>query len=362
MTEFLVIGLTLAICFFLGKSLRNYRQLPELPVADVSERLSVTVIIPARNEAHQIERAVRSFAGLPVIVVDDASTDRTAERAELAGARVIAAPPISGRAKGKPNACAAGARATDTRWLLFVDADTWFEPSFVTSLIGYAESNQLQMVTAFLRQHCVTLAEKILLPYAFALYFTGVSAGRVNDSKSPEALANGQCMLFERTAYESIGGHGAVVDSVIEDIALAQLAKRHALRLRVIRAERLGHVRMYDGLGAIWRGFEKNSFRFLLINPWTGVQVVLASILLTSWAPVLLLAYLDLPPSHRWPLLFIQTPAVFLLVMPFVLLAPWYGWRFLLAPAGVYLFQLIALNGMFNTLTGRASRWKGRRV
>ncbi|MGC2661935.1 MAG: glycosyltransferase family 2 protein [Bryobacteraceae bacterium] len=362
MTEFLVIGLTVAICFFLGKSLRNYRQLPELPVAHVSERLSVSVIIPARNEAHQIERAVRSFAGSPVTVVDDDSEDGTAQRAEHAGARVIAAPPVGGRAKGKPNACAAGARIADTRWLLFVDADTWYEPSFVASLIFYAESNQLQMVTAFLRQHCVTLAEKILLPYAFALYFTGVSAGRVNDSKSPEALANGQCMLFERTAYESIGGHEAVVDSVIEDVALAQLAKRYALRMRVIRAERLGHVRMYDGLGAIWRGFEKNSFRFLLVNPWTGVQVVLASILLTSWAPVLFLAYLDLPPSHRWPLLFIQTPAAFLLVMPFVLLAPWYGRRFLLAPAGVYLFQLIALNGMFKTLTGRASRWKGRRV
>jgi chlorobactene glucosyltransferase len=362
MTEFLVIGLTIAICFFLSKSLRNYRQLPELPVMPSSSPLDITVIIPARNEAHQIERAVRSFPGLSVLVVDDSSSDETAERAERAGARVIAPPALHGLAKGKPNACAAGASAAKTRWLLFVDADTWFDPGFTASLVSYAEANSLQMVTAFLHQHCVTLAEKALVPYAFALYFTGVSARRVNDSYSAEALANGQCILFERRAYELTGGHEAVLNSVIEDVALAQLAKRHALRLRVIRAERLGHVRMYDGLAAIWRGFEKNSFRFLLINPWSGVQVVIASILLTSWAPVLFLAYLDLPPTPRWPLLLMQTPAVFLLVLPFVLLAPWYRARFALAPAGIYLFQLIALNGMLTTLTGRSSQWKGRRV
>jgi chlorobactene glucosyltransferase len=175
-------------------------------------------------------------------------------------------------------------------------------------------------------------------------------------------LANGQCILFERSAYEAIGGHEAVLASAIEDVALAQLAKRNELRLRVIRAERLGHVRMYDGLAAIWRGFEKNSFRFLLINPWSGMQVVLASILLTSWAPALFLAYLDLPATRGWPLLLLQTPAVFLLLMPFLLLAPWYRASFVLAPAGVYLFQLIALNGMLMTLSGRASLWKGRRV
>lgn len=362
MTEFLVIALTLAICFFLVKSLRNYRALPELPVAQAIEPPDVTVIIPARNEAHQIERAVRSFPGLPVIVVDDSSADGTSERAALAGARVMAAPPIHGPIKGKPNACAEGARIAKTRWLLFVDADTWFDPALAASLVSYAETHKLEMVTAFLRQQCVTWSEKALLPYAFALYFTGVSARRVNNPRSKEALANGQCILFERSAYESIGGHDAVRNSVIEDVALAQLAKRHRLRLRVIRAEQLGNVRMYNGLAAIWRGFQKNSFRFLLINPWSGVQVVLASILLTSWAPVLYLAYLDLPQSPEWPLFLINTPAFFLLVMPFVLLAPWYGWRFILAPAGVYLFQLIALNGMMTTLTGRASQWKGRRV
>ncbi len=204
----------------------------------------------------------------------------------------------------------------------------------------------------------MTICEKALLPYAFALYFTGVSARAVNNPKSRQALANGQCMLFERAVYEKLGGHSAVAHSVIEDVALARHAKEKGVTVRVIRAERLGHVRMYDGLAAIWRGFQKNSFRFLLINPWSGLQVVLASILLTSWAPVLLLGFSDYPGFS-----FAPTPLTLLFIAPFVSLWPWYrNFNVLLAPLGIYLFQLIALNGMVSTVLRRPVQWKNRNV
>ena len=185
-----------------------------------------------------------------------------AAAAAKAGAHVIQAPTLPEGAKGKPNACAAGAREGKSKWILFVDADTWFDPSFAPSLVSYAEHHDLEVVTAFLRQHTETLAERALLPYAVALYFTGVSAKNVNSLNSRECLANGQCLLFKRSAYQRIGGHQSVLRSVIEDVALAQRAKESGLKLRVIRAENLGHVRMYEGVRSIWRCFEKNSFRF----------------------------------------------------------------------------------------------------
>jgi cellulose synthase/poly-beta-1,6-N-acetylglucosamine synthase-like glycosyltransferase len=362
MTEFVVIGLAAAIVLVLWKSRLNYIFLPSLPVVSNNQPLDLTVIIPARNEAHQVPRAIKSFPGLPVIVVDDASIDNTAEIACSAGARVISAPPLLAGHKGKPNACAEGARHASSRWLLFVDADTWFDPPFTSSLVAYAETERLPFVTAFLEQKCETLAEKALLPYAFALYFTGVSARAVNNPKSPEALANGQCMLFDRAVYESIGGHTAVAASVIEDVALARHAKEKGIPVRVIRAEHLGHVRMYDGFPAIWRGFQKNSFRFLLINPWSGLQVILASILLTSWLPVLLIGLADYPKLST-ALLLTPNPVSMLFLAPLLALLPWYrGWRILLAPFAIYLFQLIALNGMLATLTRRPTLWKSRRV
>jgi cellulose synthase/poly-beta-1,6-N-acetylglucosamine synthase-like glycosyltransferase len=270
---------------------------------------------------------------------------------------------------GKPNACAAGAAHAKTKWLLFVDADTTFDPRFATSAVKLAEQKQYDLLTAFLAQRCLTIFERMLLPYSFALYFTGVSARSVNRTQSRSALANGQCLLFRRAAYEQMGGHTKVIHSVIEDVAIAQLAKQNNLSVRVIRAEHLGSVRMYDGLAAIWRGFQKNSFRFLQANPAGGIQVVLASILLTSWLPALLLGLGDYPRPLTIATLLTPTPVLFLFFAPFLTLLPWYAeskpsqiWRVMLAPFAIYFFQLIALNGMFVTLFRLTTDWKGRRV
>jgi len=344
----------LAILFFLSKSRWNYLSLPELPTTAPNQSGDVTVIIPARNEEANIQRVVRSLRGTPVIVVDDGSNDGTAALARQAGASVIPAAPLSKGHLGKPNACLTGARVSQSAWILFVDADTQYEPGFVSALVTYARRENLQAVSVFLRQQRVTFFERLLLPYAFALYFCGVSARRINNPKSKESLANGQCLLFERGAYDFIGGHGAVATSVIEDVALARIVKRHNMRSRVLRAERLGSVRMYNSFGAIWRGFQKNSFRFLLVNPVSALQVVTASILLTSYLPVLVWLLVE----RQW------IAALVFAFVPALALFPWYGSvpTGLLAPLAIYVFQLIALNGMVTTLFGRKALWKGRRV
>lgn len=357
LTRWIAGAVIAGVTAFLLKSRWNYLRLPELPVEREHAVDGLTVVIPARNEAHQIDRAVASLRPYaPVIVVDDNSTDETAAIAQQAGARVTTAPPFPPQALGKPNACYAGAAASrESKWLLFVDADTWFEPTFLPSLLAYAEREQLDVVTVFPKQECETLPERILLPYAFALYFCGVNAKAVNSPNKGEALANGQCLLFRRAAYESINGHRTVFDSVIEDIALAVVAKQAGLKLRVLRAEHLAHVRMYDSFPAILRGFQKNSFRFLLVNPISGLQVIFASVLLTSYLPVLA----TLLAERR-----ILSASAFA-VWPAVLLAPWYGnsiRRALWAPAAIYLFQGIALYGMASTLFGWRAIWKGRRV
>jgi hypothetical protein len=235
-----------------------------------------------------------------------------------------------------------------------VDADTCYEPRFLASAIAYAEQESLDALTVFLRQRRESWIERILLPYAFALYFCGVSARSVNAVGKGEALANGQCLLMRTSAYRDMGGHAAVADSVIEDVALAREAKRRGLRLRVARAEHLGEVRMYDSLRSLWQGFQKNSFRFLQVNPKSGLVVVAASVALTSLAPAVWL----LASEGLW------WAAAGALLLPPLFLAPWYGGfrEALSAPVAIYLFQLIALDGMLTALTGRKARWKGREV
>ena len=347
------IAVAIGIVLLLRKARYNFERLPKIPYVAGAQLPDVDIIVPARNEEANIARVLGSFPDDMLLVVDDHSEDRTAEIAREMDVRVMEAPPLAAGKLGKPNACMAGAEATTAEWLLFVDADTHYARVFLPSLLRYAMEHDLEMVSVFLKQETVTLAEKILLPYAFALYFTGVNTGSVNARPPREWLANGQCLLVTRKAYQRMGGHAAVDGSVIEDVALAKLAAEKGIRTRVTRAEHMGSVRMYDSLAAIVRGFEKNSFRFLQQNPLTAVQVVLASVLLTSWLPILVLLLLN--GYNRQAVLFA--------VVPPVILFPWYrSAAALLAPVAIYLFQFIALNSMFKTLTGKKSMWKGREV
>jgi cellulose synthase/poly-beta-1,6-N-acetylglucosamine synthase-like glycosyltransferase len=354
------VSFAIAVCalilYFGRRSRRQYLQLPEIPPDGArAPEGRVTAIIPARNEESVIARCVRSLApSVSVIVVDDHSGDRTAEEARAAGATVAAAPPLPEGWLGKPHACWTGARKAETEWLLFVDADTWYEPGFVAALLSFAESRGLDAVSVFPRQVCQRWFESALVEYGLGLYFAGVDAARLNDPASPEALANGQCILVRREEYFRLGGHQAVASSVTEDVALAVLFKRHGLPFAVCRAEHLARVRMYDSFLSLWRGFQKNSFRVLFHNPRCGLLIILATIAMTSWLPAsALLAWAG------WRAAALLPPAAAILAWK-----PWYGsWRRALwAPLAIYLFQGIVVSAMFASITGRGAVWKGRRV
>lgn len=347
---YLVLGIGVLITLFLAKSRWNYLRLPSVPRKDSGPKPDVTVIIPARNEAATIARCIGSFPGTRVIVVDDDSGDSTARTARSAGAQLIHAPPLAPGSMGKPNACWAGAQLAATAWLLFVDADTWYDKKALISLLDHAGSRSLDMLSVFLHQERVTLVEDTLVPYSSALYFCGVSAGAV--ARGRQALANGQCLLFRREAYLRIGGHKAVADAVLEDVELAALARDNGLKVEVARGESLGRVRMHDSLAAIARGFEK-SFRVLMANRWPGLQLVIVSALLTTYLPLvaLLLFYGEYAGAAIFGLL------------PAALLLPWYGGpSAILSIPAIYLFELLVLKSMAATLLDRKVQWKGRPV
>lgn len=345
------------ILWFARRSRTQYLRLPELPAGGgaIDPRARVTAVVPARDEQANIARCVRSLAPfVPVLVVDDHSRDATAAEARAAGARVVAAPPLPEGWLGKPHACWTGAQQAETEWILFVDADTWYEPAFLPSILAFAHDRGLDAVTVFPRQVCLRWYESALVEYGLGLYFSGVDAARLLDPGSPDALANGQCILIRRDAYLRIGGHQAVASSVTEDVALAALLKRRGVPFAVCRAEQLASVRMYDSFRSLWRGFQKNSFRVLFHNPRTGLLVVLATIAMTLWLPAAAL----LAASGHW------LAAAFYPLIPAAAWRPWYGgWRRALwAPLAIYLFQGIVVSAMLASFTGRGAVWKGRRV
>jgi glycosyl transferase family 2 len=343
-SEWTAVGLAVLFALTLYISRRHYGRLAEiLPRAahlSAADPVDCMVVIPARNEQENIGRAVRSLPPDSVIVVDDFSQDATAEEARKAGAGVLPAPKLQEGALGKANACMAGAKILTSRWILFADGDTRFEPGFLEAAVSAAESSKLDFLSFYLRPEYRTLYESALSPFAVMLYFCGVDPGL-----DPVGAFNGQCVLVRRDPYEFIGGHRVLLTALCDDVRMAELAQRHRLKFAVVRAPHLGHVRICP------RDFERNAFRFALGGLGKGLRVMLAALVWALWLPGLLW----LLAGHHW-----VSAAAFALV-PIVFVAPWSGWaRAMLAPFGIYMLLPSLFQGAMRALMNRPVKWKGR--
>lgn len=330
---------------FFGVARVRYLGIPKLRGGAGDQVPNCMVLIPARNEESLIGRAVRSLPHDSVIVVDDHSEDGTAEVARKAGAGVLPAPELPRSAIGKANACLAGARILTSKWILFADADTCFEAGFLGAAVACAEASELALVSFYLRPEFANFASAALGPYARALFFCGVSPGA-----EPESIFNGQCILARRDAYEFIGGHAAVLNTLTDDLKLAALARRHRLRFGSARAEDWGQVRWQETGQTVRRG----AFRFLALSSWMGIAIVAAAVSAAAWLPILV-----------WLLLARdRAAAAAFAILPMALLAPWAGnlWRAILAPAAIYAILPSIAGGLTGALGGRKAAWKGREI
>jgi 4,4'-diaponeurosporenoate glycosyltransferase len=222
------------------------------PLLAISKpRLSppVSVIIPARNEEHNLPTLLRSLAAQSlkvqeVLVVDDGSSDRTAELARQLGARVIPSQPLPDGWRGKTWACHQGAQAANGELLLFVDADTWFEPEGLTRALSAYPGGAFSIGP----YHAVQK------PYEdLSLFFNlNMVAGTV-----PNGLF-GQMLLVDRESYRRIRGHETVRGRILENFWLAGQFRAAGIPVQSVAGRRVLSFRMYPhGLGELIQGWTK---------------------------------------------------------------------------------------------------------
>lgn len=255
----------------------------------------VSIIVPARNEARQIEQCVRSllaqdYPHFEVIVVDDRSEDETAAIvARIAGedarVRLIAGEALPSGWVGKPWALHQGAQHARGEWLLFTDADTQHEPGATAAALGYARAHNLDVLSVLTEQIMVTPAERIFLPSVlWTIAFAIGSLRAINDPARENALFNGQYVLAARRAYEAIGGHEAVRNEIAEDLELARRFKSDGrFRTALVNGSGLVRVRMYRSFGELWQGFVKN---FWVAARDQGILAAIGIVLLVCVAPI----------------------------------------------------------------------------
>lgn len=350
---FLVVFFCWLIALFLAlRSERSYRSLPRLTAAKVAQNLpSLSIIIPARNEAENLPKLLGSLrqlqypGPLEILVVDDQSTDATAQIALAHGARVLSLGALSQGWLGKPHACQRGVETTSGDLILFTDADTFHSPESVATAVSYLVEHQLDGLSMFLQQHTRTALDGSALMMAFAALFAG--------SGPQTGLLNGQYILLKRSAYLTSGGFAAVRNRPLEDVALGKLLQRGGYRVVLLRGESLASVQMYQSPRPLWNGLTRLGSGAL---GETGPAAALTILYTTLIASPLVLSPL-LPPLL----------AMFLWASAALFFIAW-ARRFgpialcLLAPAAATLIVASGVWGIVQRLTKRGNLWKGRRV
>ena len=277
---------------------KSFRVGPDEPLGDPN--VQVSIVIPARNEAHNIVGCVEAalaqdHANLQVVVLDDGSTDGTTELlASLHDSRLTVIPGggegLPEGWLGKPWACQRAARHATGAWLLFVDADVRLAPEAVSRSLFYVQEHRLDALSGMGTLEVRTLGEQVMQPVVAGLLLAGNGLSDVNDPEQPDkALANGQFILVSRSAYDAVDGHGAVARDVLDDVGMARALKRAGKAYHLVFMRRLFSCRMYDGLADLWAGWRKNLFPGLRWS-WVNLAVLVLGQLLVVVLPYVALS------------------------------------------------------------------------
>ncbi|CAG4922854.1 glycosyltransferase [Paraburkholderia saeva] len=331
---------------------------------------AVAAVVPARNEADVIARAVASLLGqdyagaFHVIVVDDHSTDGTADAARAAALQlqcadrltVLGAKPLPPGWSGKVWAQSQGIEAVKTLgfpadFLLLTDADIGHPPEAVTQLVVRAEEEKRDLVSLMVRLRCDSFWEKALIP-AFVFFFAKLYPfAWVNNPRHKTAAAAGGCMLVRRTALEEAGGIESIRAELIDDCSLAARIKhrgegRHPIRLDV--AARSISLRPYDSWKDIWNMIARTAFTQLRYNGWllAGTLAGMTIIYLVPPVVALVLGPLGWPAWLAWALM----------CCAYAPMLQYYGRSPLWAP----FLPLVALFYVGATFASAVRYWRGK--
>jgi hopene-associated glycosyltransferase HpnB len=371
----------LAIWFYLllarGGFWRVSRVLQPSPgtaaVAAGGRAARVTAVIPARNEVESIGKAVRSLLaqtlGVPIhiIVVDDGSTDGTAEEAARAaetaelGARLTVlrgTPPAPGWT-GKLWAMSQGVAAAAAHhpdFLLLTDADIEYAPGDVAALADEAEAEHLDLASLMVRLSTATFAERCLIP-AFVFFFLKLyPPAWIASPRAAVAGAAGGCMLIRPAALARAGGLAAIRGCIIDDCALARTLKSSGGRIRLGLARQTRSLRVYGTFREIGAMISRTAFNQLR-HSYLALAGTLLGLTAAYLAPPLLLL-------AREPVIMALGAAAWLLMaacyLPMVRFYRIAGVYALTLPAVALFYAGATVHSAIQYAGGRGGKWKGR--
>jgi chlorobactene glucosyltransferase len=350
---------TFALIPLLATALWNLWRAPRLHAyRAVATGPRVSVLVPARNEAFNLRACLPAllasrYDDLEILVLDDESSDATRLVAQHAAAesagrlRVLVSDPRPDGWTGKNWACHQLARHATGQVLLFCDADVIARPFAIGRTVRALHESGAGLVTGLPSQRLDSMAAAAVVPLVMHVTIAaGLPLEQVARTRSPSlVLGNGQWMAFDADEYRRIGGHPAVRDRIVEDMALARRVKEAGGVVLPVIATRDLEVRMYGNLADLREGFRKNLYPLAGARLHTALPL-LALLLLTMALPLLV-------PLNAafWMLLAVRVTSAAIFR---------HGWlSILLHPVGIALLVWIGIESAIRFRDGRLT-WKNR--
>jgi hopene-associated glycosyltransferase HpnB len=333
----------------------------------------VVAIVPARNEAQTIARAVTSLAKqkylgeFSVLVVDDHSEDGTAEFAQKAAKEcgamekivVHSAAELPQGWTGKvwamnKGVCAATKGAPDYFWL--TDADIEHAPDTLQRLVSLAEHDSLDLASLMVLLQAKTFPERLLIP-PFLYFFLMLYPPRsIADPKAGTAGAAGGCILLRSSALERIGGFAAIRGEVIDDCALARAVKKSGGKIWMGLTRASVSLRSYGSFAEIRDLIARTAFTQLRYSLFLLVATLLA--LFATYILPFLSFFEGEDPG--W---FLAATAICLMAVSFGVTVRFYNLKFLWAltlPIAATFYAYATCLSAVRYWFGRGAQWKGR--
>lgn len=356
----------------------RFRKLhPPLLPASAAGGPKVSVIIPARNEEKNIVNCLQhltaqNYPDYEIIVVNDRSSDRTAELVDAAAknsrvpVRRVDIEKLPEGWTGKNHAVFAGSKAARGEWFCFTDADTTHQPHCISTAMATVLEKDIDFLTLAPETECRTFWENVVQPIAvssIALWFDPV---KINDPKSGVVIANGQFILVSRDVYEATGGNESVKSEVVEDVEYARRVVAAGHTVRFLDGTQLYATRMYSTLKEIKTGWTR-IFTHLFQKKLPPIFEKIFLFLFFSLLPFVVLAYEVVLKTVGSPAFDASLFLIALGVSAWIIMIrfvgnkmvrsnPWYAFAH---PLGSLVMVWILLICVFRILANRPSPWRG---
>jgi len=371
MIAWAIIGALLALAWC-GRALEavfGMRRIADITAPEwngIAEATSlISIIVPARNEEHEIERCLSSliaqdYSNLEIIAVNDRSEDATgtimdALAAESPRVRVIHVQALPDGWLGKTHAMWLAASQAKGEWLLFTDGDIVFDRETVSRSVAYLQKSAAEHFVLYPSIALHTVGERMMIAFFAAMFVMTNRPWKIAEKDKREHIGIGAFNMISRRAYEALGTYEALKLNVIDDLSLGKRAKQFGIAQRMAIGPGLITVRWARGAFGVVRNLEKNFFALLKFRVGLAVGATLLT-LVGNLAP-----FFGSAIAPGWTRAFFAAACVGIIgiyaqVSRLLRVSLFY---FLLHPLATLLVAYTMLNSVWHAVTNRGIVWRG---